>query len=143
MNGNIAYILNKNKTTDLSKVVPTSRKINNKTLTEDISLTLTDLNIKDSASGYIDIGSVRIQWGSVVGGSSSPQTVTLIVPFKDTSYHFSLSVCNGSNVAYSYSVDNNTKTTTTCKITKSFANGSGIGSWTGEPFTFFAIGLKP
>jgi len=91
----------------------------------------------NSASGYIDIGSVRIQWGSKPGNGVATDTVTLPVAFASTTYTTSLTPFTVTNALLGFNT-----------VTKSVGNftvrkKSGSGDSMAEGFDWIAIGVKP
>lgn len=91
----------------------------------------------NSASKYIDIGNVRIQWGRGGSGSSSP-TITFPAPFKDTTYSFVAMFGNGA-ASSQFTVNQVSKTVSSISLVKAFSGGGS----TGESLDWQAIGLKP
>ena len=85
-----------------------------------------------AASGYIDIGTMRMQWGTHNDGNVDTTTVTLPVAFANTAY----SVVATSNTSAG-SLSTESKTTTAFDIDRaSTTTGAQNYSW-------FAVGLKP
>lgn len=94
-----------------------------------------------SALKYVDVGTVRIQWGTVPGGSSTG-TITLPAAFANSNYTINGSITSTStNTALS--VNFNTHTSTTVNYSKTWSNSGGSGSIIAEEFRWQAIGLKP
>ena len=92
------------------------------------------------SSGYMDIGSVRYQWG-VRTGNVSGGAVTLPAAFANTNYAVTQTmVVNNPLVAFS-SVTTG-KTLTTFNWYNTYVNDISFGG-AGEPFSWIAIGLKP
>ena len=50
------------------------------------------INDQSTSSSYIDIGNVRMQWGTFSSNTDGEQTVNLAVPFANTNYSISLQV---------------------------------------------------
>ena len=94
-----------------------------------------------ASSGYFDFGSMRMQWGIAVSGVVGAQTVTLPVPFADTSYVVTANITDTSTT-WLYSIAISGKTTTSFVGNKVFGNynETGVAS---QGFNWFAIGLKP
>jgi tetrahydromethanopterin S-methyltransferase subunit B len=85
-----------------------------------------------AASGYFDVGTMRMQWGTHNDGNVDTTTVTLPVAFANTAY----SVVATSNTSAG-SLSTESKTTTTFDIDRaSTTTGAQNYSW-------FAVGLKP
>lgn len=96
-----------------------------------------------SSSGYFDVGNLRIQWGTIAGGQTSP-ALTFPMPFKTNAYKFVSNIVNGSTAnVYCINIVTNSKTTTGLQLYKNFANSSGIGTAPGEAIDWIAIGMKP
>ena len=91
-----------------------------------------------SSSKYIDIGTIRIQWGRGGSGSSSP-TITFPVPFKDTTYSFVAMMGSGAASSGFRVTQTGTRTVSSIALTKAFDGGGS----TGESVDWKAIGLKP
>ena len=89
------------------------------------------------SSGFIDIATVRIQWGTDTNTSTGIRTITLPASFGNTNYSVTANVVDNSDTS-SRSANIGTRSTTnfTCRMT-SGGNGSAA------PFTWIAIGLKP
>lgn len=94
-----------------------------------------------SASNYFDIGSMRIQWGTVASGTAGAQTITLPAAFADTSY-----VITGNmmydNAQWLFSLAVEPLTTTTFKVVKMYG-GTNIVDGASQGFNWIAIGIKP
>ena len=88
-----------------------------------------------AASGYFDIGAMRVQWGTVSVSSESAVTITLPAAFANTSYSV---VGNAavSNQGYAYALIPATTTTFT-------ADRNNDGSDVAANMSYMAIGLKP
>jgi len=104
------------------------------------SITVND----QAASGYIDIGSMRIQWG--IATASGLNNITLPAPFANTSY----SVSTGTDSGTSAPADNvstrsshiGSKTTTSFQLRSIFVNQNLTGD-SNIDMSWMAIGLKP
>jgi len=105
----------------------------------------TDLVTNDqAASGYFDIGTMRMQWG-VVPGTASLGDIVFPAAFADTGYSFVANV-EAATTSDLFVVQHSVKTTTQVHYDKVF-HGPGIddapsGAIT-EPFSWQAIGMKP
>lgn len=102
---------------------------------------LTNLGLIDnSSSGYFDIGTMRIQWGTI--STASGVSVTLPAAFANNTYSLTATANTGSTSG-SGTVQISSKTTTTFTPIKIYvASGGGVSAM-GEPFCYIAIGLKP
>jgi nitrous oxide reductase len=86
-----------------------------------------------TASGYFDVGTMRIQWGSHNDGNVDTTTVTMPAAFANTNYIVNCTSNNG--VAGSASAE--AKTTTTFDIDRASTTVAlNIWGW-------ICIGLKP
>jgi hypothetical protein len=94
-----------------------------------------------AASGYVDIGNMRIQWGRNTQDTTAERTVTLPVAFANTSYTVTLTSDNGATaLAFAPRVGTvGGKTTTNFKARMSLIDGTASGI----NFSWQAIGLKP
>jgi hypothetical protein len=93
------------------------------------------------SSGYMDIGSVRYQWGTATNTASPTQTVTLPASFANTNYTVTSNIqSNRSDLLFS--TTNTVVSTTQFTVTKMATDASVISS-AAEPFSWIAIGLKP
>lgn len=98
--------------------------------------------INDQAvSGYIDIGTMRIQWGTEAVTSDSPWTATLPVPFANANYiiafSFDDSWTSSGAVQGPLRTEKDSKTTTQFEIDRDDdVTGTINVDW-------IAIGLKP
>ena len=92
------------------------------------------------SSGYFDIGSVRVQWGteSNIGATG---TTTLPVAFANANYSLVLTAQN-SNTANVMTTSYHTRTTTNFAWVKRLLTSGTMFDSTG-PFNWIAIGLKP
>lgn len=94
---------------------------------------------------WIDIGTVRIQWG-VNTQTSGTRTITFPSPFKDTSYSLTVTPrainTAASNVVVSF-VESGSSRTTGATAGELIYYLSGTPSRAGDNFTWIAIGLKP
>ena len=88
------------------------------------------------SSGYFDIGTIRIQWGTGGSGTWTP-TISFPKPFKDKNYALTVTICGGTG--NTYYVQPVTKDLTNFSIAKRFQGGNA----TGENVDWIAIGLKP
>lgn len=87
-----------------------------------------------AASGYFDIGDMRIQWGSATGGT----VVTLPAAFANATYSIMGSAAAlgaGTNLAFHHD------TVTTTSFIGSLRDTTGVS--VASPWTWMAIGLKP
>ena len=89
-----------------------------------------------AASGYMDIGNMRMQWGSGVGNGTTAVTATFPAPFADTSYRVTASTIGGGN---GQTISIQSKTTTGFTSTQVDVGGTQRSN----PFDYIAIGLKP
>lgn len=90
------------------------------------------LNIVDNtASGYMDIGTMRMQWGITSDGGLDPATFTLPTAFANNTYTVTATAEDSS---WSCSIEN--KTTTAFNLNRS-SSATGIIEW-----NWIAIGLK-
>jgi hypothetical protein len=94
-----------------------------------------------TSSGYFDIGNMRIQWGSVGNGVDGIQTVTLPVPFANTSYVVTGNVTDATTEWY-FTLTTKPVTTTTFQATKMYGKVD-ISNKAGQGFSWMAIGMKP
>lgn len=102
---------------------------------------LTNLGLIDnSSSGYFDIGTMRMQWGTV--STASGVSVTLPAAFANSTYSLVTTANCGSTVG-SGTVQISSKTTTTFTPIKIYVASGGVVSAMGESFCYIAIGLKP
>jgi hypothetical protein len=118
-------------------------------MTENVVLPITGTGLQNLVSGltlpsnggFVDIGSVRIQWGINTQGVSTERTVTLPAPFANTSYSVVLTSDNGTNpLAFAPRVGTvGSKTTTNFRARMALLNldPSMID------FSWMAIGAKP
>lgn len=92
-----------------------------------------DLSVDDqSASGYIDLGNTRMQWGNGVANG----TITFPQPFADTSYAVTTTAYSGGNGQLTHLSAKSTTDFTTIgmDVNAAFQNHS---------FSWIAIGAKP
>ncbi|MBL4879764.1 MAG: hypothetical protein JKX82_00435 [Oleispira sp.] len=102
------------------------------------------ININDKAtSGYMDIGAMRMQWGTYIGGALSGNIV-FPMPFASASYSFTGTVAAGYNNRI-YNLQSGTKTATQIYFSKVYmvTNNPIIQGAPGEIFDWIAIGIKP
>lgn len=89
-----------------------------------------------AASGYMDIGAMRMQWGTFTTTTGTDETITFPAAFADTNYSF-VATSEQTNTATSISV--NSKTTGSVVVdTWRSDNGTALGS----PTMWQAIGQK-
>lgn len=96
----------------------------------------------NSPSNYLDIGTMRIQWGTSGTNLGSQVTITLPAPFANASYSV-VPVIISSNTASMFSINVKTFSTTSFSINKLYLNGTTTTACPAEAFTWQAIGLKP
>lgn len=101
------------------------------------------LPINDKAtSGYLDIASLRVQWGKVVGAGNGNLTVTLPAPFANNTYTVTANCNDNSTTAViGITIRSSSRTTTSFTVYRAYANPGAVGS-AGEGFDWVAIGLK-
>ena len=87
---------------------------------------------------YVDIGSMRYQWGHGGGVGGTVATFTFAVPFKDTNFSF-VAMFNGGTASNQYTMCQTGRTTSSCTVEKKFSGGGASG----EQLDWIAIGLKP
>jgi hypothetical protein len=94
-----------------------------------------------AASGFFDIGNMRIQWGINTQDTTAERTVTLPAVFANTSYTVTLTSDNGATaLAFAPRVGTvGGKTTTNFKARMSLIDGTASGI----NFSWQAIGRKP
>jgi hypothetical protein len=85
-----------------------------------------------SATGYFDIGNMRMQWGTHNDGNVDTTTVTFPAPFANTNY-----AVNATSNTSAGSLCTEAKTTTTFDIDRAST------TVTTQLYSWFAIGLKP
>ena len=96
-----------------------------------------------TTSGYMDIGTMRMQWGSQAGAAGA-RTVILPAPFANNTYNVVAGVGSDSadNALVNFSVQTFNATTTTFEGRLTFEQGGTHGN-AGEAFMWQAIGLRP
>jgi hypothetical protein len=95
------------------------------------------LSVSDqSTSGYMDIGDMRMQWGSGSGSGVTEVTSNFPAPFADTSYRVTASTIGGGN---GQTISIQSKTTTSFNSTQVDVTGTPRSN----SFDWIAIGLKP
>jgi hypothetical protein len=92
-----------------------------------------------SASNYIDLGEVRIQWGKT-GTQSGLTTITMPAAMKDTNYSVNLTAQASSSVVLNGQASN--LTTTTFDAMKFYLDAGGSGN-ASEDFFWTVVGLRP
>jgi hypothetical protein len=122
--------------------IPTGGTVNqilikNSSTNYDTSWSTSSINDVGS-SGYIDIGSVRWQWGTVALNGSN--TVTLPAAFANTNYSLTITMV-GDISGNLFSATVASKTTTSFISSK--RGVSTIVFNAGEGYSWMAIGLKP
>lgn len=106
------------------------------------TLNIPSLVNDQTASGYIDIGNVRMQWGTATA-SSLGATYNLPAPFANTSYSITANSMAGGG-GQLQSVNIGAASNSTFGATVWYSNGSPNGAVnTGQPFSWIAIGRKP
>jgi hypothetical protein len=98
--------------------------------------------VNDQAiSRFMDIGTMRIQWGYDNQGISAERTITLPAPFANTSYSVVLTTDGGTGaIAFAPRVGTvGSKTTTNFRARMALLNLDPSTM----PFSWQAIGLKP
>jgi hypothetical protein len=106
-----------------------------------ISAITTPIN-DQSASGYTDIGTLRIQWGKASQAGSALVPVNLPAPFLNTTYVVNLSPLGTSSSMEGGQVQINS-------VSQFSFNGyyvltTGVTAYNnGRQYGWFAIGLKP
>lgn len=95
----------------------------------------------NSSSNYVDIASMRIQWGTGYGSGVTTGNINLPASFANTNY--SVQCTFTINGIYNlYSVVTYNKNTSYFSFAKRTGNNDAIDNCT-EPFDYIAIGLKP
>lgn len=89
-----------------------------------------------SAGTYVDVGPLRIQYGTGPSGSTGVRTITLPAPFKDANYSVAPAPVAADYASRSFNLDTRTTTAFTGRVT---TNGGASGA----AFSWIAIGLKP
>ena len=89
-----------------------------------------------AASGYMDIGTMRMQWGSSASTGTTGHVVTFPVAFPNTNYSI---VCQTTNGGNGQTINVISKTTTSFTVTTVDINGTPQNN----NFDWQAIGLKP
>lgn len=100
----------------------------------------TNLGIVESTN-YVDIGTIRIQWGTTASSS-----ITFPVTFKDTNYSFTANINSSDGTSEIWGIHIAAKTTTDITIVRKYDNAqSNCATITGTsyPASWIAIGLKP
>lgn len=103
-----------------------------------------DVDTTTSSSGYVDIGEVRMQWGTIPSngsGGSSTGTYTFPAEFSDASYTITATPTSG-NLTTSINLHVHNHTTSSFDYVKRFVNETTSGLST-EQFRWMAIGTKP
>jgi hypothetical protein len=88
--------------------------------------------VDQTTAGYFDIGNMRMQWGTHNDGNVDTTTVTLPMPYANTSYAI---VATSNTSAGSLSTE--TKTITSFDIDRAST------TTTTQDYSWFAIGSKP
>ena len=104
----------------------------------------TDTPVNDqAASGYIDIGNVRYQWGTVTYAASTP--IVFPAAFADANYSITGNPSDTTSVSQARSINFGSRTTTQVSVGYTFQNSgsSTISEAVGSQFTWQAIGEKP
>lgn len=94
-----------------------------------------------ASSGYMDIGTMRIQWGQGSGGATDYTTVYLPNAFAYTNYIVTGTIIGNGDATFSITVVN--QATTWFQVRKRFANNGVWGGATTESFNWMAIGVRP
>lgn len=95
-------------------------------------------------TSYIDMGAIRIQFGTKTGGKhNSNVSVDLPAAFADSNY--TVSLCDqfnesGSSMWWAFIVD---KTATSFNFRSGYTSGSTPGTNVNNVMNWIAIGLKP
>lgn len=103
----------------------------------------TDVAVNDqSTSGYFDVGAMRIQWGRVASYSGTIENVNMPAPFANAFYHVSANSMYdpGGATVFNRATIN---TAQQFEVYFSYSNHTSTSGPAGQPFTWFAIGLKP
>ena len=103
----------------------------------------------NSASGYMDVGGMRMQWGVYAGGQTGAATATIIFPAAFANSNYALT----ATVQYPltnklFVVQTTAKTPTQFNFSKVYVytdldNKAYITGAVGEAFDWIAIGVKP
>lgn len=111
-----------------------------------VTTTTTTNEISDitsnAASGYVDIGNTRIQWGTNTDGTNTGNVV-FPQPFANTSYAVTFTIHQDTN-SQIYQVQlNNKGSASQVGYRKVYSNASVVQGAVGETFDWIAIGTKP
>ena len=129
-------------TENIANSAVTTAKINDGAVTAD----KIDFTTLGNQSTYVDIGNIRIQFGTQTGGKyNSNTTVTLPAPFADTSY--AISAANQFNETgasrWLLFLVNKTASSFTYRSGFLTQNSSEFATNTGNRINWIAMGLKP
>lgn len=95
-----------------------------------------------SASGYFDLGNMRIQWGTFTQGSGVAN-ITLPAAFANTSYTLTGNVQSVTPTTSTYGTAFSGKTTTSFITITTSHNGVSVNVSASQTVAWQAIGLKP
>jgi hypothetical protein len=109
------------------------------------STTFSDLIDSDDSnvsSGYVDIGTVRIQWGTesvdtTTGTTTLPASFAAGTPYSLTAQILANTATN------LFDIQINTKTPSNFSWRKNYTDGTSVSGASGEDFDWIAIGVKP
>lgn len=90
----------------------------------------------NSGSGYIDIGNVRIQWGTDTYDSNGEAYIEYVVPFGTVDYSFVATVLDDAYYPVILS-------RTSAEIELEFKGAGGLNATVPSDYNWIAIGLKP
>lgn len=100
--------------------------------------------INDQAdSNYMDIGRMRIQWGTISYTADDPTAMALPAPFADSNYTVVLSVHAWEYNATKGPSDVSNPVAVTAKSTTTFTANRDNDLANVTTFDWFAVGLKP
>jgi len=99
--------------------------------------------VSSSNASYMDIGNMRIQWGSTSGLAGGSATLTFPVPFRNTNYSITANAINGSTGALIGVMVAQTNTTSAILNRNFTAGNPATVNAASEQVSWMAIGLKP
>lgn len=112
----------------------TVKKKNQLTVISDVDAPVND----QAASGYIDIGAVRMQWGTGTAGGGGGALIALHAPFADANYNVNTEWLGGFTAGAVRAITSAPETTTQFR-----ARGFNGNTAAAVPMSWRAIGLKP
>lgn len=92
------------------------------------------------ASGYIDIGTMRMQWGTFNDMTTGPDTLSFPVPFADANYSFTATAVRDSSSSISRTIGTGSRFAASIEVRVFFPDGT---SPIATDIMWQAVGVKP